>query len=191
MKFTDILTQTLINEGTAWKSKKDAQSYCDTMKNVYGLKCKPVQVDKKWDYWNVEYPNQNKITESDDSDNDITKKTPAEQVAKTATDTLIVSLDKAVSNAIDDISKDIIGPKVKEFVADDLRDSLENFNKDIEDSEEFIQSIVEQLEETLKANLSESFKIEVKENALKNLSDLVNKEILKVQFKDEDKQFAT
>ena len=90
MKFVKALKQ--INEGTAWKSRKDAQAYCDTMKNVYGMKCKPIQVDKQWDYWEVEYPNQNKITE----DNEPTKKTPAEQVAKTAIDSLTVSLDDAV-----------------------------------------------------------------------------------------------
>lgn len=185
MKFVKALKQ--INEGTAWKSRKDAQAYCDTMKNVYGMKCKPIQVDKQWDYWEVEYPNQNKITEANDS----TKKTPAEQVAKTAIDSLTVSLDDAVSNAVKEISNDIIGTKTKEIAADNLRDGLENFSKDIEDSEKFIQSVVNQLEDTLRKSMTEAFQVDVKDQTLNGLSDLVNKEILKIQFKDEEEKFAT
>ncbi len=183
MKFSKAIQQ--IDEGTAWKNRKDAQAYCDTMKTVYGLKCKPVQVDKKWDYWGVEYPNQNKITEEV-----INESTPAEKAAKTAMDSLTVSLDDAVQSAVDDIANDIIGPKTKEIVAENLRESLENFSKDIEDSEEFINSIVEQLEEELKKTINDSFKINVKKEAISNLSDLVNKEVIKIQFKDEDIKFA-
>ena len=184
MKFTDALIQ--INEGTAWKDRKTAQAYCDTMKDVYGVECHPVQVDKDWDYWEVEYKNQNKLTEEV-----LNEESPAEKVAKVALDSLVVSLNDSVDSAVDDIANNIVGPKTKEIVADELRESLKNFSKDIEDSEEFITSIVEQLEDELKKNLTESFKVNVKKDALDGLSDLVNKEVIKIQFKDEDKQFAS
>lgn len=273
-KFTDTLLQTL-NESTAWKKRSDAQDYCDTMNDVYGLKCHPVQVGKEWDYWQVEYAGQNKMTEGTKDDgsfsdeakeaikqypyiyawharsapsyvsnlalkakkenapkdavfydtNDkkwvalkdvnspeqtklvkgIVKKNAilknilkesinedgtAEQVAKKATDSLVTSLDESVDNAIDDIANNIVGDKTKQIVADNLRDDLENFSKDIESSDDFIETIVDQLEEELKKSLSESFKVNVKKDALKGLEDLVNKEVIKVQFKDEDDKFA-
>ena len=98
MKFLDLLLEQINEE--AWKKRSDAQDYCDTLKDVYGIKCKPVQVDKKWDYWQVEYVDQNKMTEDqkepEEEKKEIKEDSTAEQVAKKAK-VSINTVDNAVN----------------------------------------------------------------------------------------------
>ena len=184
-KFLDL------NEGTVWKNKRDAQDYCDTLKKVYGVECKPVSINDGTGVFNVEYTN---ITEEKKN------KTIASEVSDITIDVIKDNIYDSIKLTVKELSDNIIGEKTKKMLANDLRSVL-NDNTDIsydldkESIEGYISHIINNLEPKLKDLISDSFIENINKEIINDIDELVNDAIVdNLEFKNteipDDGEFA-
>jgi hypothetical protein len=163
-----------LNEGTAWKNKKDAQDYCDTMKKVYDIDCKPKPINDGSGTFNIDYEN---ITESEN------EKTIASKVSDATIEVIKDNISESIKYSVDDIAGSIVGEKTKKMLANDLRKVLSD-NTDIsydiaKDSvEDYITHIISNLDTKMKELISDSFIENINKEVANNLDELVNDAIV-------------